>query len=819
MEGKQNRIKQWLNSGEYKTEIDLALTNILKKIKISKSESETSGIFETELYYLIRSKTGIELEINKEKPVEGIVHTFQGLNNRTSGKGRLDAVVNNLIIEYKHHTKLSTEKQINIAYEQVKDYIIALYDGNKGIKYDAILTDGIKIGYFQIIGDEVKSTKLRILSVDDIDTIIRGILNNSTKKFEPTNIVKDFSISPIVQSDTKNVAVILFNQLISNTTEKTRMLYEEWKSLMHLSIDDNGKSNDIKKRRNDLSSIFSYTIEDTENEYKALFALQTTYAIIVKLIACKVIDNLQFNAETSEYHDLINLTSHKAQEFFKKMEDGYSYSSMDIRNFLEGDFFSWYADINQWSTIFFESIKKLIINVDEYSAFSLNVKYSPIDIFKDLYMSIIPQSIRHSMGEYYTPEWLADYVVTSALEMIPNNNDWNGIDPCCGSGIFIIAMIKKIVGDVSLNELSKKQKIDLLNNILERVYGIDINPLSVLSARVSYYIAIHDLGEIKDVEIPVYLGDSAIIPLSVTIDEIECYSYSVNNLKCESFEVVLPKRLVQEKDFGKTMSQMQAIVKAEQPWVLYQILYNKLNSEEQKSPTLREKLINLCETLVYLHHNKWDGIWIRIATNFMMIARLQEFDIIAGNPPWVKWEHLPSAYTQKIKEFCDIRHIFCNDGGMFGGAQLNICALISNVTATNWLKKEGILAFLMPDSIMSQNSYEEFRNFYIDYNRNKRLYLQKLDRWIPPMRPFKCDQKSVTQDFNTYYYGHNYINYKEGVPVNVIGKKKRISDFTINKCASYDEVVRYLDITEGKAKQLSDKSTASPIYQRIMILV
>ncbi len=114
MEGKQNRIKQWLNSGEYKTEIDLALTNILKKIKISKSESETSGIFETELYYLIRSKTGIELEINKEKPVEGIVHTFQGLNNRTSGKGRLDAVVNNLIIEYKHHTKLSTEKQINI---------------------------------------------------------------------------------------------------------------------------------------------------------------------------------------------------------------------------------------------------------------------------------------------------------------------------------------------------------------------------------------------------------------------------------------------------------------------------------------------------------------------------------------------------------------------------------------------------------------------------------------------------------------------------------------------------------------------------------
>ena len=101
----------------------------------------------------------------------------------------------------------------------------------------------------------------------------------------------------------------------------------------------------------------------------------------------------------------------------------------------------------------------------------------------------------------------------------------------------------------------------------------------------------------------------------------------------------------------------------------------------------------------------------------MLIARQKKHDLIVGNPPWVKWEHLPAAYTRKIKEFCDVRHIFCNDGGMFGGAQLNICALISNVAATNWLKENGILAFLMPDSLMSQNSYEEFRNFYTNFNK------------------------------------------------------------------------------------------------------
>ena len=152
-----------------------------------------------------------------------------------------------------------------------------------------------------------------------------------------------------------------------------------------------------------------------------------------------------------------------------------------------------------------------------------------------------------------------------------------------------------------------------------------------------------------------------------------------------------------------------------------------------------------------IRDSNWDGIWIRIATNFMLIARLQEFDLIVGNPPWVKWEHLPSNYASKIKELCNIRHIF-STRGRFGGTQLNICALISNVTATNWLTNTGVLAFLMPDSIMSQNSYEEFRYFYLDYEAKERLFLQKIDKWEKPLKPFTCEDIVVSQDFNTYYY-------------------------------------------------------------------
>lgn len=804
--GAEIKITQWLNSGEYQTDIDSVLTNIIRGAENSTSEAETALIFENEINYLFRKSLGISLSIIKERQVEGITHTFGSLQSRTSGKGRLDAVVNNLVVEYKHHTKLQTVKEQQTAYKQVEDYLYALYSCGK-VKYDAILTDGTSIAYFSFNGDRVNHTALKSLSKDDIDTIIRAIINNNTKKFEPTNIVRDFAISPISNSYSKDIAKLLFELLMSKISEKSEMLYAEWKGLMHLSVDDNGKSQDIEKRRKDLSDIFERTIQDAETEYKGLFALQTTYAIIVKLIACKVVDKLNFNIETVEYHDLIGLVSEKLKNFFQKMEDGYSYSSMNIRNFLEGDFFSWYADDSQWEDSFYKKIKEIIIQIDQYSAFTIDVVYSPIDIFKDLYMSIIPQSVRHSMGEYYTPEWLADRVVSKSLKLI-NKKEWKAIDPCCGSGIFIICLIKKIVGKQSIRNLSKVEKNILLDKILTSVYGVDINPLSVLSARVSYFIAIHQLGDVEDVEIPIYLGDSAIIPLSINVDNIPCYSYSIDNLKCQDFNVILPKRMVKEKSFGKMMSELQALVKTDNEDILYNVILNHLTESEKASSELLNYIHSLAKKLVYLHSNKWDGIWIRIATNFMMIARLHSYDLIVGNPPWVKWEHLPSVYTRKIKEFCDVRHIFCNDGGMFGGAQLNICALISNVTATNWLNKDGILAFLMPDSLMSQNSYEEFRNFYIDFDKKERLYIQAIDRWKAPLRPFKVGRKTVMQDFNTYYYGRKVKDYSVGIDVQEISKKKKISDLLINNFSTFDSVKRFLVFSNSTARQLSAQSTA-----------
>ena len=197
----------------------------------------------------------------------------------------------------------------------------------------------------------------------------------------------------------------------------------------------------------------------------------------------------------------------------------------------------------------------------------------------------MPKAVRHSMGEYFTPEWLADRVISESLSII-NNNQWKALDPRCGSGIFIISLIKKIVGNRSIRELSSFDRHNLVREIISRVKGIDINPLSVLSARVSYFIALHKLENIEDIEIPIYLGDSAIIPSLKDIDGVECYCYSITNLKSNSFDVILPKRMVELPSFGKTMASLQAMVKTDNPDALFRIIENQLTFEERASTVL-----------------------------------------------------------------------------------------------------------------------------------------------------------------------------------------------------------------------------------------
>lgn len=782
-----------LNSSEYEKELHRLSREVKEKCNRAENEATVSSIFETQLYYFTKAFFGKEAEFSKEVNVgKSVRHVF---NNK-----RMDAVTNQLIIEYKHTSKLQSETDINEATKQITDYLRT--QAQAGNSFEAVLTDGLKTKFFSVKEDgSIRGSSFAELNSITLDKMIKNILFCDRKKLAGSNIANDFKIASSNKISNR-LAVCLFNSIKDqNISQKTNMLFNEWRDLFHLSEADKGKNRDIDKRRKALGEIFNCEIAGNDLEYKALFCLQTTYAIIVKLTALKLLNQITLNDKEELFEKLSSTDSNTLKNFLQQLEDGFSFKNMGVRNLLEGDFFAWYCDDNQWNNEIFGLVKNILDILDSYEDLKFTETYEPQDLFKDLYVGTIPQQVRHSLGEYFTPMWLADSVVSNSLATIDNVN-WRGIDPCCGSGIFLLQMIKKILNNKDITALTVEEKTRMLNDILCRVKGIDLNPLSVLTARVNYFITISKLIEGQaEIEIPVYLGDSANLPVTINIDGVNCYKYSINTQK-QTIDIELPVSFVKSENFSKIMFSIQTLVKAEKAKAIATLILENIPLNE-RTENIKIKIENLANNLVVLHQNKWDGIWVRILFNFMSTAKLGTFNLIVGNPPWVKWEFLPQSYANKIKTLCIDKHLF-SGSYRTGGISLNVCALIASTAASKWLIKEGTLAFLMPKTLMTQQSYEGFRNFYLDSEKQNRLYIQRLDDWSKAGSPFETAQEKCL----TYFYGYNFVDYQmAGIPVKKHCKKKTITMNIINNKKEYSAVQGYFDIENNIAVQLTNKRT------------
>lgn len=120
------------------------------------------------------------------------------------------------------------------------------------------------------------------------------------------------------------------------------------------------------------------------------------------------------------------------------------------------------------------------------------------DDVKRLYEALIPRRLRHALGEYYTPDWLAAYTLERGLAFHGGDVRTLGIaDPACGSGTFLVQAIAR-----------KREAGAALREILDTVWGFDINPLAVLSAKSNYLLAVLELLDGGRVEVPVFLRDA-----------------------------------------------------------------------------------------------------------------------------------------------------------------------------------------------------------------------------------------------------------------------------------------------------------------------
>lgn len=744
-----------IKSAEYKNDLNSMAKRIVRQSKIAPNEATIESNFDCEVFAFFRekfSKFGFEYNPIKEKTVG---------TKRNVLKGRADTAIATLVIEFKQPSTLSSKRQKSEAIKQIKDYIVAL-SAEDGANYQGFVTDGVIGCFLQYSNGLVTEENFYKLDGDALDRIIKNILQVKLLAMNARNLVEGLCNPPDNDGVGFELMFALYDLLESNIHPKTQMLYNEWMQLFNLAHDDISKQQAIIDRRNSLETLFGRKFEETDSEYKALFALQTSYAIIVKIIAFKVISQVRYKRSLISFYDSIFLESEPLRMQMCDLENGAIFIQYGITNLLEGDFFSWYINDKQWNENVYNALKKLFEKLSKYADSSTTTStVKAQDFFKELYQAMVPAAVRHSLGEYYTKKWLAKSVIDNAKSNLPS--DYTALDPCCGSGTFLSVLIEDV-----LKRTTGSTKDEQLQAVISRVKGIDLNPIAALTARVNYFINIsHLVEDAEALEIPVYLGDASYVPQRLLFHEVPCLKYTISTL-LGAIEILIPESMVSDTAlFSRTMSVAEGYIKAQDEKGLYELLCGICDKNDLK-PEIEEQLLLLSRQLVDLEKREWDGVWARIITNFLTTANIGKFDLIVGNPPWVDWKSLPSGYRDRIKALCISKKLFSGDA-VTGGINLNICALITNVVAQNWLSKEGMIAFLMPEPLVFQQSYEGFRRLFLD--DDSRLFFQKFVNWEGAGHPFY----PVTQKFLTYYIGHSEMDYKDGVTTEFFIKKTKPS--------------------------------------------
>ena len=297
-------------------------------------------------------------------------------------------------------------------------------------------------------------------------------------------------------------------------------------------------------------------------------------------------------------------------------------------------------------------MREVIRELSGYSFVTLDIDPEGTrDLLKKLYQNLMPKALRHDLGEYYTPDWLAQQLLNQLHggmpDRAPRSPDERLLDPACGSGTFVVLHIRDVrqhARDALLpnGKLTPRQ---LLDKILANVVGYDLNPLAVISARTNYLLALGDLlDEITgDIDIPIYLADSVLTPSEGNdLDTQGKFSFRT---AVGTFS--LPRSLIKADYVDELANLLESCVKADNSTDIFR---KRLCAALPLDPKRDERDIAIMEVLygklLDLDRQQINGIWARIIKNAFAPLFQPPFDVIAGNPPWINWESLPDEYRQ-----------------------------------------------------------------------------------------------------------------------------------------------------------------------------
>ncbi|HYL98932.1 MAG TPA: N-6 DNA methylase, partial [Blastocatellia bacterium] len=464
--------------------------------------------------------------------------------------------------------------------------------------------------------------------------------------------------SPVAQ----HLLTIMCSHL-SKPRHRTTMLFREWKRLFEqVSTYGLDQLPTLKAWAQSLGIA-------TKDASQILFAIHSYYALVVKFLTSELLAAVNPIGGSSLCELIANAPdSDQVYQHLTELEDGEYWRKYRISNFLEGDFFSWYT--NERSRALAEAIQAVAREFLQFEPATAIVRPESIkDLLKEFYTTLVDEQLRHDLGEYYTPDWLAQRVIDrlgyrGALNL-------RILDPACGSGTFLVECIIRIRQRAQETGVEDRE---LLNTVLHHVKGMDLNPLAVISTRANFILSIADLiftvGD--DVELPIYLADCINVPVKKKAEDgLEVLQFPLDT-ELGRYDLEIPNSLVTARVLGKVLLDCEDAIKQNRSARSFlQALRRTPQVASLLDERVEKRLNDLFTIVAALEEKDWNRIWCRIVKNSFSPNGFAQVDLVVGNPPWVRWSRLPKSYRDRVKAFCN-HYGLVSGRGYSGGIETDI---------------------------------------------------------------------------------------------------------------------------------------------------
>ncbi len=381
---------------------------------------------------------------------------------------------------------------------------------------------------------------------------------------------------------------------------------------------------------------------------------------------------------------------------------GQRFEQAQIYGVVESDFFGWVIEVGSDGEAFVRTVARRLARFDW-----AKVEH---DVLKVLYESIIAPETRKKQGEYYTPDWLAEKMVTDTV-VDPLNQ--RVLDPSCGSGTFLFHAARRYLAAA---EATGEPLRETLIKITDHVAGIDLHPVAVALARVTYLLAIGRDRLISPkrgpIRVPVYLGDS--IQWQQRTDLLDHGHLVIRTEEGGQFfqnELRFSEHLLADAQrFDAIVNELADRATNRKPGSKrppLTPLFNRLGiSSKDEQQELSENFRLLCELVDEGRNHIW-SYYVRNLARPMWLSREENrVDVLVGNPPWLSYRHMPEEMQELFKDMSQSRKLWRGDEV---ATHQDLSGLFIARAVQQYLAVGGKFAFVVPNPVLDRPYWAGFR--------------------------------------------------------------------------------------------------------------